>query len=162
MHPIRKPIREITEGLLDYTSAMHKGKGVRLNEEALAIRNHIVIALGFLEEIAMAIRTGTANEEKLRRYYGPLMINIFDSLKKWIECERETDNEPAYYIELEAVVKDWKDYRTKSAQFSSDNDCESHIPPSINHGPSLDSITLIVLVRPAGLEPARPCGQWFV
>jgi hypothetical protein len=116
MRQTSKTLREIREGLLGYTSAMSTKRGTEFDEGALGTRQEIIAALGFFEEVALAIQTSTANEEKLRRYFEPVMIQGFGSLKKWIEAERDTDNEPTYYTELEAVVDRWKNLRTRNNQ----------------------------------------------
>jgi Domain of unknown function (DUF4760) len=116
--PLRKPIREITEGLLDAGNFERSKRGDKLSEEQLGLRSDIVAILSFWEEVALAVRTKSANEEKIQRYFEPVMVQGYDCMRAWIENERKVDNEPIYFLELEKVVLRWKEMRTRGTLFN--------------------------------------------
>jgi hypothetical protein len=105
---IKRCVREICEGLFDPSRVARSPKGEALSEDALKLRADVVAILNIFEEISLLIRSSSANEEKLQRYFGPVMIQAFNNLRPWIENERKLDNEDAYYCEFEAVVLRWK------------------------------------------------------
>jgi Domain of unknown function (DUF4760) len=106
---IKRCVREICEGLFDPTRVARDAKGTPLAEDALKLRADVVAILNIFEEISLLIRANSANEEKLRRYFRPVMIQAYKNLRPWIENERKLDNEDAYYCEFEAVVLKWKE-----------------------------------------------------
>ena len=57
------------------------------------MRSDIVAILSFWEEVALAVRTKTANEEKVRRFFEPVMIQGYQFMKLWIDNERTVDND---------------------------------------------------------------------
>jgi hypothetical protein len=106
---MKRCVREICEGLFDPTAVARDPKGAPLGEDALRLRADVVAILNIFEEISLLIRTSSANEEKLRRYFRPVMIQAYNNLRPWIENERKLDNEDAYYCEFENVVLRWKE-----------------------------------------------------
>ncbi len=108
LSPMKRYIREICEGSFDSMKVARNPKGDPLSEDLLAIRADVVSILNILEEISLLIRTRSANEEKLRRYFGPVMTQAYNNLKPWIDNERKLDHEDAYYREFEVVVLNWK------------------------------------------------------
>lgn len=76
----------------------------------LVTRNRIVGILSYCEEVALAIRTNTADEELIRRLLESVLILSWDKFQPWIAGERTTLGKPDgddLYIELQKVVERW-------------------------------------------------------
>jgi hypothetical protein len=108
LNQVKRCVREICEGIFDPTRVARNPKGEPLSDDALKLRADVVAILNIFEEISLLIRTSSANEEKLRRYFRPVMIQAYNNLRPWIENERKLDHEDAYYCEFETVAIKWK------------------------------------------------------
>jgi hypothetical protein len=108
MMPLKDIVREITEGHLDTAQLMRSGKGVKLDQSALCARSKVIGMLNFYEEVAIAVRIKSADEDILQRFFRAVILQAFDNLEVWIRNERTIDNESRYYVELEQLVAKWK------------------------------------------------------
>ena len=105
MIPLRRFIREVSEYQVELGDVHRDKRNSKLTTQALEKRSEVVAILGFLEEIALAIRTGTASKDKLRRYYDAVLIQSWEAVEEWVKNERRVDNEPGYFLELEIVCQ---------------------------------------------------------
>jgi Domain of unknown function (DUF4760) len=116
MIPLRKFIREVSECQVELGDICRDKRNSKLPTQALEKRSDVVAILGFLEEIALAIRTGTASEGKLRRYYEAVLMQSWQAVEEWVKSERRVDNEPGYFLELEIISQRWSQMRAKAVE----------------------------------------------
>ncbi len=65
--------------------------------------------LNLLEEIAIAKRTGHADEEVLSRSFAGLTIRLFKAFEEWIDEHRNTIGRQKIWSEFEALYREWQD-----------------------------------------------------
>lgn len=105
---MKRCIREICEETINPSDLFRAKKGEHMEEHRLLLRSELVAILGLFEEIALLINTSGVNEEKLKRFFGPAILQAHAYLESWIDNERKMDREDGYYIELQTVVAKWK------------------------------------------------------
>lgn len=62
----------------------------------------------YFEEMAVAINTGAADEDLLRRVFSTVILNYFYAAEPWIQRHRKMQGNFGYYIEIEQVIQRWK------------------------------------------------------
>lgn len=100
--------RDIRRGILDPLTLARTSQNVVFAEPQKTQRTELLGLLSFYEEICLAIRMRSANEEKLKRYFKAVLVQTFTKVKPFIEKERSVDNDLTYYIEFEKVFEVWK------------------------------------------------------
>jgi len=105
--PLKEPLREILEGRLQ-TATLQRGPGVTLTADVLKSRSAVVNILNFYEEIAILVHTKGADEERLRRFFGAVVVDGYAKLESWIQHERQLDNRQQYYRDLEQLAARWR------------------------------------------------------
>ena len=108
MVPTIKATRPFVEGQLasarfarpvfDYASA---------SAEQIETRSQIVTLLNFFEEVSISVLNRSADEDKLRRFFGEVIPAGYKAMEEWILAERKKDNDTAYYLEAQRVVERW-------------------------------------------------------
>jgi hypothetical protein len=64
--------------------------------------------LNFLEEVAISVDAGVADEGVLNRFLGYILPRTFFDYKYWIELFRKKESAPDTYLELERLATRWK------------------------------------------------------
>ncbi|HXM42620.1 MAG TPA: DUF4760 domain-containing protein [Bryobacteraceae bacterium] len=100
--------RDIRRGILDPITLARTSQNVVFAEPQKTQRTELLGLLSFYEEICLAIRMRSANEEKLKRYFKAVLVQTFTKVKPFIDKERAVDNNLRYYIEFEEVFEVWK------------------------------------------------------
>jgi len=107
-------LREAYAGKLELNKYIRKRSGTEeivlpAEEKDREIRNQIVGILNYCEEVALAVRTNTADEELIQRILDTVLIMSWEKFQPWIAGERTTlgKNGDALYIELQKVVERW-------------------------------------------------------
>ena len=101
MENIRRVLLAVFEGRTFPASLLRSDP--KAHEERFAL----VGALNFLEAMSLAVLSGTANEDLVKRFYGSVVEQSYAKLEDWIKNERRLDNEPREYCEFEKLVARW-------------------------------------------------------
>ena len=76
--------------------------------DALEKRMAVSDVLNFFEEMAIAIRAETADEEMLKRYFRTVVLKLQTRYGFWMRIHRELRKAPRYWIEIESVMEEWR------------------------------------------------------
>ena len=71
------------------------------------LRGDMQTVLGFFEEVSISVFVRTADEEKLRRFFGAVIPSGYEGFEQFILAERRADRDPAYYREAQRLVERW-------------------------------------------------------
>jgi hypothetical protein len=100
--------RDIRRGIVDPVTLARKSQSTVFDEPQKTQRANLLGLLSLYEEVSLAIRMRSANEEKVKRYFRATMVQTFTKVKVFVDKERGVDNDLTYYIEFEKVFEAWK------------------------------------------------------
>ncbi|MBV9404815.1 MAG: DUF4760 domain-containing protein [Acidobacteriaceae bacterium] len=104
-------LRDVYSGRLYPRSVMRTRSpgGQIVLPDDMKTRNRIAGLLGYCEEVALAVRTGHADEELIQRMLEGVLTSCWNRFKPWIEGEREVlgVEGKGLYIELEKLIERW-------------------------------------------------------
>jgi hypothetical protein len=108
LYPWRKILKEVTDEKLDPEVLMRKFKGEVQDPDILEKRYAISSLLNFFEEMAISVAERSADEEKLNRFFGQIVNQVYTRLEGFIANERKIDNANRYYIDFQKLTDRWR------------------------------------------------------
>lgn len=100
--------RSFVEGTID---SAQFGKPTFVSSKAsqqdAQLRSDMIMILGFFEEIAIAVKTRSADEDRLKMFFLAVIPGGYDGFQGFILCERKQDKDSDYYIETQRLVERW-------------------------------------------------------
>jgi hypothetical protein len=76
-------------------------------KEQTEIRSDIIQVLGFFEELSIAVTSKSADEERLKKFFGAVVPGGYAGFEGFILAERTADKDHGYYREAQALVERW-------------------------------------------------------
>jgi hypothetical protein len=106
--PILQRSRPVVEGALhsvDFARPLYVA--ATATKEQTEIRSDIIQVLGFLEELSIAVTSKSADEERLKKFFGSVVPGGYAGLEGFVLAERTADREHGYYREAQRLVERW-------------------------------------------------------
>ena len=104
MVPFRMVLREVTEARLDQADLMRHKDRQPPHEKRMAV----ITMLNYFEEIGIAVKRQSANEDRLYDFFSGILLLAWGKLEDLVKNERNVDNEQLYYSELEWLYDRWR------------------------------------------------------
>lgn len=100
-----RPVVELTLKSKDYGRPTYVAGTAEIG--ATLIRGDIIFVLGFFEEIALAVTSGSGDETRLKNFFGAVIPRGYDAFEGLVHAERIADNEHDYYRPVQTLVERW-------------------------------------------------------